>query len=154
MNRVSALSALLVATAGLLAAGAAQAEPVTTSGSHLDFRIHVPAVARLETNQHPLQLVADDRDLGMHRAEQNLVVFSNLKRGLCMQLRLALPQVSGWQVQLADPASASLTALGSDSYRLCTQRIGRTSIALVHRFAATGQVQPMPWPVQTDLHAI
>lgn len=140
--------------AGLLAAGPSRADPAAKAGAHLNFRILVPVVARLETNQHPLQVVAADLDQGTLRAEQHLVVFSNLRRGLCMQLRLALPQVSGWQVQLADPASASLTAQGGDTYRLCTQRIGRTAIALVHRFEAGGQTQPLPWPVQTDLHAI
>ena len=159
MNRVPALSALLLVAAGLLSAGpvqadTARAEPGSKASAHLNFRILVPAVAQLELNQHPLQTVADDLDRGMHRAEQRLVVFSNLRRGLCMQLRLALPQVSGWQVQVADPASASLTPLGGDGYRLCTQRIGRTAIALVHRFEAHGQAQPLPWPVQTELHAI
>lgn len=159
MYRVPALSALLLVAAGLLSAGpvqadTARAEPGSKASAHLNFRILVPAVAQLESNQHPLQTVADDLDRGMHRAEQRLVVFSNLRRGLCMQLRLALPQVSGWQVQVADPASASLTPLGGDGYRLCTQRIGRTAIALVHRFEARGQTQPLPWPVQTDLHAI
>lgn len=159
MNRVPALSALLLACAGLLSAGPAQAdtdraEPGSKASAHLNFRVLVPAVAQLEANQHPLQMVADDLDRGTHRAEQRLIVFSNLRRGLCMQLRLALPQVSGWQVQVADPASASLTPLGGDGYRLCTQRIGRTAIALVHRFEAHGQTQPLPWPVQTELHAI
>ncbi len=159
IRMLAASRAAAVTLALALCGSAAIAESSMAPGggkasAQLNLRIIVPPVMQLEANQHPLQMVADDLDRGMHRAEQRLVVFSNLRRGLCMQLRLALPQVSGWQVQVADPASASLTPLGGDSYRLCTQRIGRTAIALVHRFEARGQTQPLPWPVQTDLHAI
>lgn len=159
LRRLASLPALLVAAALLLGSPGAWAESTQAAGdpkasAQLNFRINIPAVLRLELNQHPLHIHTRPGEPAPELAKQQLVMYSNLRGGACVQLRLTQPQVQQWDVQLADPESASLVPAGDGSYRLCTQRIGRSSIALVHRFDATSPLGALPWPVQTDLSAI
>lgn len=122
------------------------------ASASLNFRIIIPAVMRVMENSHPLQLTASAD--GALNAEQRLVVLSNLKRGFCVNLRLAAPGVDRWQLHTPPASGVSLSPAG-DGYRVCSGRAGRYTLVLQHQFGvnAPGQ-QAMRWPVQTDISAI
>jgi hypothetical protein len=153
--------ALAVLTTLLLAAPAAgHAEGVQVSGTNhggasasVDIRIVVPAVMQVIENSHPTQLgVAVD---GRWTAQQKLVVHSTMKRGFCVSLRLAAPQVAGWHLDAGQFGGASLMPV-ADGYRLCTSRPGRHTLVLQHAFASTpaSDMPDLHWPVRTDVTAL
>lgn len=154
----------------LAAPGHSLAESVVVSGVNhggasvsVDIRIVVPAVMQVIENSHPTQLgMAVD---GRWTAQQKLVVHSTMKRGFCVSLRLAAPQVAGWQLDTAQLGGTTLTPV-ADGYRLCTSRPGRHTLMLQHAFASapgaasvpsadlTGLPPVLNWPVRTDVTAL
>ena len=154
----------------LAAPGHSFADSVQVSGTNhggasasVDIRIVIPAVMQVIENSHPTQLgVAVD---GGWTAQQKLVVHSTMKRGFCVSLRLAAPQVADWQLQTAQHGGTTLTPV-ADGYRLCTSRPGRHTLVLQHAFASapetasassanlTGLPPGLNWPVRTDVTAL
>lgn len=129
------------------------------ASASIDIRIVVPAVMQVIENSHPAQLgMAAD---GRWSAQQKLVVHSTMKRGFCVSLRLAEPQVGGWQLETAQQGGTTLTPV-ADGYRLCTSRPGRHTLMLQHAFAAAPGAAGLPaglppslnWPVRTDVTAL
>ena len=123
------------------------------SSASVDIRIVVPPVMQVLENSHPSQLgVSVD---GQWNAQQKLVVMSTMKRGFCVTLRLATPQVNDWQLQTPQEGGATLSAV-ADGYRLCTARAGRYTLLLQHAFAADNALpgEALRWPVRTDLTAL
>ena len=80
---------------------------------------------------------------------------STRKRGFCVTLRLATPQVNDWQLQTSQEGGTTLNPL-ADGYRLCTARAGRYTLLLQHAFAADNALsgEALRWPVRTDLTAL
>lgn len=120
------------------------------ASASVDIRIVVPPVMQVLENSHPSQLgVAVD---GQWSAQQKLVVMSTMKRGFCVTLRLATPEVDGWQLQTLQEGGTTLSPV-ADGYRLCTARAGRYTLLLQHAFAADNALsgQALRWPVRTDL---
>lgn len=123
-----------------------------SAGAALDFRIVIPPIMRVLENSHPRQL--DTSATGEARAEQRLVVQSNMKRGFCVSLRRAAPQLGTWELQTAPQSDMQLSPV-ADGYRLCGTRPGHYTVLLQHRFG-TGdrRADALRWPVQTDISAI
>ncbi|PKO69992.1 MAG: hypothetical protein CVU22_02875 [Betaproteobacteria bacterium HGW-Betaproteobacteria-16] len=125
----------------------------TGTSASVDIRIVVPPVMQVLENSHPEQLgVSED---GQWSAQQKLVVMSTMKRGFCVTLRLATPQVNDWQLQTSQEGGTTLNPL-ADGYRLCTTRAGRYTLLLQHAFAANNALsgEALRWPVRTDLTAL
>ncbi|MDO8903127.1 hypothetical protein [Hydrogenophaga sp.] len=125
----------------------------TGASASVDIRIIVPPVMQVLENTHPEQLgVAVD---GQWSAQQKLVVMSTMKRGFCVTLRLATPQVEGWQLHSLQQGGVTLSTV-ADGYQVCTARAGRYTLLLQHAFAAESTVagDALRWPVRTDLTAL
>ena len=125
----------------------------TGSSASVDIRIVVPPVMQVLENSHPAQLgVSED---GQWSAQQKLVVMSTMKRGFCVTLRLATPQVNDWQLQTSQEGGTTLNPL-ADGYRLCATRAGRYTLLLQHAFAADNALsgEALRWPVRTDLTSL
>ena len=152
------LIALAALALGMPATGMGESVQVsgaggTGSSASVDIRIVVPPVMQVLENTHPSQLgVAVD---GQWNAQQKLVVMSTMKRGFCVTLRLATPQVNDWQLQTSQEGGTTLNPL-ADGYRLCTARAGRYTLLLQHAFAADNALsgEALRWPVRTDLTAL
>lgn len=148
---------LLLATLALLLAplpGAAESSLVVGSGNAsatLNFRIVIPPVMRVLENSHPEQLATGEG--GALSAQQRLVVVSNMKRGFCVTLRQADPQLRGWRLQTPQEGGVSLSPV-ADGYRVCTTRAGRYTLLLQHEFQTLAGADALRWPVQTDLMAM
>lgn len=146
---------VLVALGCLLLPATAMGTGALSGAAHrasaaLDFRIVIPPVMRVMENEHPLQLTAAAD--GPTRAEQRLVVMSNMKRGFCATLRLASADVRGWQLQAAEHSAARLETV-TDGYRVCVSRPGQYTLVLQHAFdTRPGHDQAaVQWPIRTDL---
>lgn len=155
-RRSPSLPALLATLALLLAPlpGAAESSLAVGNGgasATLNFRIVIPPVMRVLENSHPEQLATGED--GALSAQQRLVVVSNMKRGFCVTLRQADPQLSGWRLQTAQEGGVSLSPV-ADGYRLCTARAGRYTLLLQHQFDTSETATALRWPVQTDLMAM
>ncbi|QHE88533.1 hypothetical protein [Hydrogenophaga sp. BPS33] len=128
---------------------------LTTQGSasaSLQLRIIIPPVMRVMENSHPQLL--DTSVGGEASAEQRLVVQSNMKRGFCVSLRRAAPQLGAWDLQTTPQSGVQLSAL-PDGYRVCGTRPGHYTLVLQHRFAISERhIEALRWPVQTDISAI
>ncbi|WP_382153048.1 hypothetical protein [Hydrogenophaga sp. ANAO-22] len=121
------------------------------AGASLDFRIIIPPIMRVLENSHPQLL---DTAGGEASAEQRLVVMSNMKRGFCVSLRRAAPQLGTWELQTAPQSGVQLSPV-ADGYRLCGTRPGQYTVLLQHRFGTgDSRVNALHWPVQTDISAI
>ncbi len=121
------------------------------AGASLDFRIVIPPIMRVLENSHPQLLDTTD---GGASAEQRLVVMSNMKRGFCVSLRRAAPQLGTWELQTAPQSGVQLSPV-ADGYRLCGTRPGQYTVLLQHRFGtADSRANALHWPVQTDISAI
>lgn len=122
------------------------------AGASLDFRIIIPPMMRVLENSHP-QLLDTSSD-GEASAEQRLVVMSNMKRGFCVSLRRAAPQLGTWELQTAPQSGMQLSPV-ADGYRLCGTRPGHYTVLLQHRFGTgDSRANALHWPVQTDISAI
>lgn len=122
------------------------------ASASLDFRIVIPPVMRVLENSHPRQL--DTSTGGEARAEQRLVVLSNLKHGFCVSLRRAAPQLGTWELRTAPQSGLQLSPV-ADGYRLCGTRPGQYTVLLQHRFGTDDRhANALGWPVQTDISAI
>ncbi len=120
-------------------------------GASLDFRIVIPPIMRVIENSHPQLLDTAD---GKASAEQRLVVMSNMKRGFCVSLRRAAPQLGTWELQTAPQSGVQLSPV-ADGYRLCGTRPGQYTVLLQHRFGTgDSRANALHWPVQTDISAI
>lgn len=119
----------------------------------LDFRIVIPPMMRVLENSHPHEL--EPTAEGGSRAQQRLVVVSNMKRGFCASLRLAEGEVQSWRLQSAGDSTLTLQAV-AEGYRICATRPGRFTLVLHHAFdREPGQTQAaISWPVRTDLTAL
>lgn len=144
--------ALLVAPATTLAESAL-APPGGKASATLNLRIVIPPVMRVLENSHPGAVHPDPA--GRLSGEQRLVVVSNMKRGFCVTLRMAEPQVQAWQLSTALEGGVTLSPV-TDGYRLCTVRPGRYDLLLQHEFGTrtASELSAMRWPVQTDLSAM
>jgi hypothetical protein len=164
MNALVRSTLMALTALGLAWPATGISESVQVAGSNsggasasVDIRIVIPAVMQVIENQHPVQLGAAVE--GRWSAQQKLVVHSTMKRGFCVSLRLAEPQVGGWQLDTAQVGGTTLTAV-ADGYRLCTSRPGRHTLLLQHAFASgplTAQTQDrssLSWPVRTDVTAL
>ncbi len=131
----------------------ALATTTQTPRASLNFRIVVPPVMQLLENSHPARL--DLPASGALRAQQKLVVASNLKRGFCITLRVDAPEVDSWRLQAEQQGGVTLLEV-ADGYRLCAERAGRYTLLLQHEFDAPPGESPkaMAWPVQTDITAL
>jgi len=152
------LLALAALVLGIPSTGMGESVLVSGSGTggasaSVDIRIVVPPVMQVLENSHPVLLGAPVD--GQWSAQQKLVVMSTMKRGFCVTLRLATPQVDGWQLESLQEAGATLTAV-ADGYRLCTARAGRYTLLLQHAFATGNPLagDALHWPVRTDLTAL
>lgn len=119
-----------------------------------EFRIVVPRVLRVLENSHPVRLDAEAD--GGWSAEQRLVVFTNMKRGFCITLRMSAPEVGAWRLHTPQSGGITLDAV-HDGYRLCTPRPGRYTLLLKHEFDATTQRSTtgvLTWPVQTNITSL
>lgn len=166
MNASVRSALLALASLGVAWPTTGMSESVQVTGTNtggasasIDIRIVVPAVMQVIENSHPSQLgVPVD---GRWSAQQKLVVHSTMKRGFCVSLRLAEPQVGGWQLQTAQQGGTTLTPV-ADGYRLCTSRPGRHTLMLQHAFATAAGAASAPaaeppalrWPVRTDVTAL
>ena len=121
------------------------------AGASLEFRIIIPPVMQVLENSHPMLMDAEAD--GDWSAQQRLVVVSNMKRGFCVTLRQADPQLRGWRLQTAQEGGVSLSPV-ADGYRLCTARAGRYTLLLQHQFDTSETATALRWPVQTDLMAM
>lgn len=154
----SSLFALAALALGMPGTGMGESVLVSSAGNtgtsaSVDIRIVVPPVMQVLENSHPSQLgVSED---GQWSAQQKLVVMSTMKRGFCVTLRLATPQVNDWRLQTAEEGGTTLSAV-ADGYRLCTVRAGRYTLLLQHAFAADNAVsgEALRWPVRTDLTSL
>ncbi|MGQ3003359.1 MAG: hypothetical protein ACT6UH_20910 [Hydrogenophaga sp.] len=125
--------------------------PQGKAGASLDFRIVIPPIMRVIENSHPQLLDTAD---GKASAEQRLVVMSNMKRGFCVSLRRAAPQLGTWELQTAPQSGVQLSPV-ADGYRLCGTRPGQYTVLLQHRFGTgDSRANALHWPVQTDISAI
>lgn len=153
----SLLPPLLAALGLLFSPAASMGESANTSGAlsasaTLDIRIVVSPVIRVLENSHPQRL--DTSASGEASAEQRLVVLSTMKRGFCVLLRRATPQLGTWELQTAPQSGIQLSPT-ADGYRLCGTRPGRYTVLLQHRFASNNaSATALSWPVQTDISAI
>ncbi len=151
---VSVVSALLAPA--LLSPGLAQSESAIAWNGHsasarVNIRVVVPPVANLLQNQHPRELAPAD---GEARAEQRLVVMSNLPRGFCLALRQTAPQAGAWSLETAPQSGIRLDAT-AEGYRLCSTRAGQYTVLLQHRFGGMDSGQnTVHWPVQTEISAL
>ncbi|MBA4264006.1 MAG: hypothetical protein C0453_02900 [Comamonadaceae bacterium] len=160
MNAVVRPYLIALAALALGMPGTGMSESVLISGvanrgasASVDIRIIVPPVMQVLENSHPMQL-GEPVD-GQWSAQQKLVVMSTMKRGFCVTLRLATPQVDGWQLNALQEGGATLRAV-ADGYRLCTDRAGRYTLLLQHAFATENPLagDALRWPVRTDLTAL
>lgn len=149
-----------LATLALCIPGTGTAESVLVTGvggtgasASVDIRIVIPPVMQVIENTHPTQLGMPVN--GEWSAQQKLVVHSTMKRGFCVTLRLAAPQVEGWRLQTAQQGGTTLSEV-ADGYRVCTARPGRHTLLLQHAFAteSTAIHPALGWPVRTDLTAL
>jgi hypothetical protein len=129
------------------------------TSSSLDFRIIIPAVLQVVENSYPLQLPAADAQTGRISAVQHLVLLSTLRKGFCMELRLAQPRMTGWQLQASGSAGIQVQPSSDGGYRVCASRAGRYNIALQHAFSLKDNVSAnaapaLSWPVYMDLAAL
>ena len=126
--------------------------PQGRAGASLDFRIIIPPIMRVIENSHPLQL--DTSVGGEASAQQRLVIQSNMKRGFCVSLRRAAPQLGTWELQTAPQSGVELSPVAG-GYRLCGTRPGHYTLLLQHRFGiGDSRANALHWPVQTDISAI
>lgn len=152
------MAALACLALGSPGTGIAESVLVTGTGSggasaSVDIRIIIPPVMEVIENTHPSQLGMPVD--GEWSAQQKLVVHSTMKRGFCVTLRLAAPQVEGWRLQTIQQSGTTLSEI-ADGYRVCTTRPGRYTLLLQHAFATDNMaVAPaLGWPVRTDLTAL
>ncbi len=142
------------------AEGALSADGRQTRSS-LDFRIIIPPMLRLVENSYPALLPAADGPSGHVSALQRVVLVSTMRKGFCMDLRLAQTgggQMTDWQVQASGNTSVWVTP-SDGGYRVCANRAGRYELALQHAFhvignPAVGTVPAVNWPVHLDLVAL
>jgi hypothetical protein len=139
----------VIATAPLARAESGFAPPGGRASAALDFRIIIPPVMQVLENSHPGELQADAS--GVLSAQQRLVVVSNMKRGFCVSLRMAEPQLAGWRLQHSSLEAGVRLEPAADGYRLCTSRPGRYTLQLQHEFGHTDLKTAQRWPLQTDL---
>lgn len=122
------------------------------ASTSLDFRIIIPPFVRVLENRHPLLLefAADETA----RAEQHLVVESNMKQGFCISLRRTAPHLGTWELQTAFQSEIQLFKV-ADGYQLCGTRPGQYSVLLQHRFGRNADsTSALKWSVRTDISAI
>lgn len=157
MNPSRTLLPLVLVLMAVLVPSVSRSDSALAAAGHgaraaLDFRIVIPPVMRVVENSYPQQLAASE---GAARAEQRLIVMSNLKHGFCASLRLTNAQVQGWRLQAAPDPAVSLQAV-ADGYRLCANRPGRYTLVLQHAFdTLPGSEQTaLQWPVQTNITAL
>ena len=129
------------------------------TSSSLDFRIIIPPVLRIVENSYPLQLPAADAQTGRILAVQHLVLLSTLRKGFCMELRLAQPRMTDWQLQASGSSGIQVLPSSDGGYRVCASRAGRYNIALQHAFSLKDNVPAtaapaLSWPVYMDLAAL
>lgn len=150
------LFAALTASALLLAPATSNSEGALVNqgkaSASLDFRIIIPPIMRVLENSHPQTI--DTSPVGLASAEQRVVVQSNMKRGFCVSLRRAAPQLGAWELQTSPQSGVQLSA-SADGYRVCGTRPGHYTLVLQHRFAPQdSRTSALHWPVQTDISAI
>ena len=148
---LSALAASALMLVPATSIGESVLVPQGKAGASLDFRIVIPPIMRVIENSHPQLLDTAD---GKASAEQRLVVMSNMKRGFCVSLRRAAPQLGTWELQTAPQSGVQLSPV-ADGYRLCGTRPGQYTVLLQHRFGTgDSRANALHWPVQTDISAI
>ena len=151
-RRLPALAASALLLVPATSIGESVLVPQGQAGASLDFRIIIPPIMRVIENSHPLQL--DTSVAGEASAQQRLVIQSNMKRGFCVSLRRAAPQLGTWEMQTAPQSGVQLSPV-ADGYRLCGTRPGHYTLLLQHRFGTgEGRASALHWPVQTDISAI
>jgi hypothetical protein len=118
------------------------------------IRVVIPPVVRVLQDLHPISLEAavDDR----LRAEQRLVVSTNMRQGFCLDLQKHIGPDTAWNVQAVGGDAVVITAQGG-GYRLCGDRQGVYTLVLQHEFqpaGSVGNVGALAWPVRTELTAL
>jgi len=143
---------------GLLLFSTATAQAESSMGLHggsasasVHIRVVVPPVVRVLQDLHPrlLEVTPEER----LRAEQKLVVSTNMRRGFCLDLRNNVSPASHWRLRLVGGDAVEITPQG-DGYRLCGSRQGLYTLVLEHDFLPSkpeGIGPGVPWPIRTEL---
>ena len=121
------------------------------SSAHVDISVVIPPVVQVLQDMHPLNLATGMPQNNVLSVQQRLIVFSNLKSGLCVTLQQTSEQVEKWSVELT-PATegVSVTAMENGSYSVCTKYIGKKNIDLQHSFAFKANsplFSALRWPI-------
>lgn len=150
------LGTLLFSSMANAATESFSAAPVSMS-ARIKITVVIPPVVQILENRHPVSLTFAGEKAARSSAVQRVVLISNLRNGICVELRLAQPQVSGWQMQLSGNANVLVEAAG-DGYRLCVRRPGRYEMTLEHEFMLKDATVLMAradtaldWPVYLNL---
>lgn len=126
------LTAMLVSSPSEAANESFSAASVSMS-ARIKITVVIPPVVQILENKHPITLTFAGDKTSHSSAVQRVVLISNLRNGICMELRLAQNQVSAWQMRLSGNANVLVEEMG-DAYRLCIRRPGRYEMALEHEF--------------------
>lgn len=125
--------------------------------ARIKITVVIPPVVQILENKHPVTLTFAGEKASRSSAVQHVVLISNLRNGICVELRLAQPQVSAWQMHLSGNANVLVEEAG-DGYRLCVRRPGRYEMTLEHEFMLKDAAVLMAradtaldWPVYLNL---
>lgn len=126
------VAALLVPLPADAASESFSATSISTS-ARLKITVVIHPVVQILENSHPVSLTFAGEKASRTSAVQHVVLISNLRHGICMELHLAQTLVSAWHMRLRGHASVLVEELG-DGYRLCVRHPGRHEMALEHEF--------------------
>lgn len=118
------------------------------------IRVVIPPVVRVLQDLHPISLDVANND--RLRAEQRLVVSTNLRQGFCLDLQKHVRPDTEWNVQAIGGDAVVITAQDG-GYRLCGDRQGVYTLVLQHEFQLAGSLGDggtLAWPVRTELTAL
>lgn len=118
------------------------------------IRVVIPPVVRVLQDRHPSLLDAAPAD--RLRAEQQLVVSTNLRQGFCLDLHNHLSPDTGWDLKSVGGDAVVITAQDG-GYRLCGHRQGVYTLVLQHEFQPVRSLEngrALAWPVRTELTAL
>ena len=125
-----------------------------SASASVRIRVVVPPVVRVLQDLHPRSLdVASEERL---RAEQKLVVSTNMRRGFCLDLQNTVSPTSHWRLRSVGGDAVEITPQG-DGYRLCGNRQGLYTLVLEHEFLPAKLEligAGMPWPIRTELTSL
>ena len=151
------LGTMLVSSPASASASEFRSAAAVTMSARIKITVVIPPIVQILDNKHPVELTFTGEKASRTSAVQHVVLISNLRNGICVELRLAQTQVGGWQIRLSGNASVRVEEMG-DGYRLCTSSPGRYELALEHEFVLKDASPLMAradtalsWPVYVSL---